>query len=140
MQGLFNWESTASDEGGDLQVVSPKFWIYWATAIPLTLATLIGWAIWWRIEIRRYPDDPEDNVPAPPGFVTQLMETLGWSAADIASTPEKRQRDTWVFGGRRRQSKLTLESSEIIDAEAAATRSPFTSPKSPLQPSDRPFP
>ena len=142
MQGLFNWESTASDgEGDDLDVVSPKFWIYWVTAIPLTLVTLIGWAIWWRYEIKRYPDDPEDHAPAPPGFVTQLMETLGWSAADIQPTPEKRQRDTWVFGGQRRQSKLGNESSEILDAEAAAAmRSPYTTPKSPHGPPHRPFP
>jgi len=88
--------------------------------------------------MKRYPDDPEDNPPTPPGFVAQIMETLGWSAAqaaeaDIASTQERRQRE-WVFGGRRRHSKLGIETSasDILDAEASALRGPITSPKTAL--------
>ena len=45
---LFQW--TASTDG---QVVSKRFWVYWAVTVPLTLATLLAWAVWTRRETRR---------------------------------------------------------------------------------------
>jgi hypothetical protein len=146
MQGLFNWEPSAAGDGdAPVKVVNSRFWIYWATALPLTAVTLIGWAIWWRIEMRRYPDEEGEKASAPPGFAAQIMETLGWQPADVVpAATEKRMRDNFVFGGRRRQSKLGVDGnpseSEIIQAEAGARQSPYVSPKSPGDAASRPLP
>ncbi|KAL3467673.1 hypothetical protein BJX64DRAFT_121334 [Aspergillus heterothallicus] len=51
-----NWEDTASD------TVSPRFWIYWVVAGPLTLLTLGGWALWWSFEKNRYDAQLEETV------------------------------------------------------------------------------
>ncbi|KAE8164566.1 hypothetical protein BDV40DRAFT_298367 [Aspergillus tamarii] len=48
---MFDWESGPSDGNS---TVSPQFWIYWATAVPLTAVTLGGWALWWNFEKHRY--------------------------------------------------------------------------------------
>jgi len=46
---MFNWQF---EPGGDGEgVVSHRFWMYWATAVPLTVVTLIGWASWWIWEM-----------------------------------------------------------------------------------------
>jgi len=37
---LFHWDTTP--------VVSSRFWIYWAVAVPLTLVTLLIWVFWTR--------------------------------------------------------------------------------------------
>jgi hypothetical protein len=145
MQGLFNWEpSGGGDSDEPLDVVSSRFWIYWATAVPLTILTLVGWAIWWRVEMRRYPDEEGEQKPAPPGFAKQIMETLGLQPADVTPAPRERKRDTFVFGGRRRAEKMGVDGnpteSEILQAEAGALRSPHVSPKSPLESTNRPFP
>ena len=34
------------------EVVSPKFWVYWLVAIPLTLFILCAWRGWWVTEDR----------------------------------------------------------------------------------------
>ncbi|KAG7108222.1 hypothetical protein HYQ44_012696 [Verticillium longisporum] len=58
---MFDWQASGEDasgrtnEGGgapvaardSLPVLSHLFWVYWATAIPLTLCVLIMWRIWW---------------------------------------------------------------------------------------------
>ena len=100
----------------------------------------------WRYEMKRYPDSDEDKpVDPPPGFVSQIMETLGWKASDVTQTQStKRKRDNFIFGGRRRQSKMGIDGNpspgEVTDAEAGAPESPFLSTKSPLHASNRPFP
>ncbi|QMW34944.1 hypothetical protein F9C07_2280560 [Aspergillus flavus] len=48
---MFDWKSAPSD---DSSAVSSQFWIYWATAVPLTAVTLGGWALWWNFEKHRY--------------------------------------------------------------------------------------
>ncbi|KAL2856817.1 hypothetical protein BJX68DRAFT_192049 [Aspergillus pseudodeflectus] len=53
---MFNWEEAASD------TVSPRFWIYWVVAAPLTLLTLGGWALWWSFEKHRYDQHLEETV------------------------------------------------------------------------------
>jgi hypothetical protein len=149
MQGLFNWLPSAAGSGETVDVVNKKFWIYWAISAPLTAATIVGWAIWWRYEMRRYPTDPSDNTAAAPaGFAAQIMETLGWTAGDVNPPPvAKRKLDNWVFGGRRRQSKLGIDGNPdvdpadlLMDTEAGAVRSPITSPKSPLRTSTQTSP
>ena len=46
---LFDWNQ--QDEG---EVLSKKFWIYWAVAVPLTALTVLGWAAWWYFELGRF--------------------------------------------------------------------------------------
>ncbi|KAB8256651.1 hypothetical protein BDV32DRAFT_153049 [Aspergillus pseudonomiae] len=48
---MFDWKSAPSDGS---RAVSSQFWIYWATAVPLTAITLGGWALWWNFEKHRY--------------------------------------------------------------------------------------
>ncbi|KJK60870.1 hypothetical protein P875_00042816 [Aspergillus parasiticus SU-1] len=48
---MFDWKSAPSDGSS---AVSSQFWIYWATAVPLTAVTLGGWALWWNFEKHRY--------------------------------------------------------------------------------------
>jgi len=33
--------------------VSPKLWVYWAVAIPLTIATVIAWYLWQNWSSRK---------------------------------------------------------------------------------------
>ncbi|KAF2101794.1 hypothetical protein NA57DRAFT_12920, partial [Rhizodiscina lignyota] len=42
---FFDWTHSGSGP-----VVNHKFWIYWATAIPLTIATVTIWWVWIRRE------------------------------------------------------------------------------------------
>lgn len=61
---IFQWPHSSDASGSDSgngngssnagDVVSTLFWVYWATAIPLTAITLIGWGIWWVFEMRRF--------------------------------------------------------------------------------------
>jgi hypothetical protein len=50
---MFDWQYSG-DGGAEAGVVSNRFWIYWAIAVPLTMITLLGWGFWWRIEMKRY--------------------------------------------------------------------------------------
>ncbi|KAF6823621.1 hypothetical protein CMUS01_10612 [Colletotrichum musicola] len=45
---LFNW----SPENGE-PIVSPRFWIFWAVAVPLTLVVLTVWLLWLKMHRRR---------------------------------------------------------------------------------------
>jgi hypothetical protein len=36
-------------EGQEGPVVSPRFWIYWAITIPVTLLVLAIWGVWIRV-------------------------------------------------------------------------------------------
>lgn len=95
--------------------------------------------------MKRYPDSEDDKLsPPPPGFVDQIKETLGWRTADIVRPEDKKKRDTFVFGGRRRQSKFGVDgnpsTSDLFDTEAGAMQGHFSSPKSPADTSQQPFP
>ncbi|KAL9114442.1 MAG: hypothetical protein Q9227_001523 [Pyrenula ochraceoflavens] len=46
---MFDWQHNA-----DPAVISSRFWIYWVITIPLTALTLVGWGVWWGIEIKRF--------------------------------------------------------------------------------------
>ncbi|CZR69349.1 uncharacterized protein PAC_19249 [Phialocephala subalpina] len=52
---MFTWSSsTSSPSSSSDPIVSPKFWIYWAVTIPLTLLTMLIWRIWWVWQERIY--------------------------------------------------------------------------------------
>lgn len=57
--GMFSWTAIGGDGsgGGNGSSVSPDLWIYWAVAVPLTIVTLVGWAVWWKFEEYRYDRD-----------------------------------------------------------------------------------
>ena len=48
---MFEWQDS---EASDTVNLSNKFWIYWATTIPLTAAVMVGWRLWWVHEDRAY--------------------------------------------------------------------------------------
>ncbi|KAB8360875.1 hypothetical protein FH972_024609 [Carpinus fangiana] len=46
---MFDWHLDASSAGtSSASYVSNRFWIYWVIVVPLTIATLLGWYIWYR--------------------------------------------------------------------------------------------
>lgn len=42
---MFDWNA---DDGSS--VLTPRFWIFWAIAAPLTLLIIIGWFVWFYQE------------------------------------------------------------------------------------------
>jgi hypothetical protein len=61
--GMFNWQDgTTVSNATQTSIVSSRFYIYWATAIPLTILTLCGWALWWRIEKRSFDIDLMESL------------------------------------------------------------------------------
>lgn len=67
---MFDWQATGEDAaGGELTarepgisttsrdpmpVLSSLFWVYWSTAIPLTLVVLCAWRAWWVAQDRYF--------------------------------------------------------------------------------------
>lgn len=58
---LFDWDKAAPNTTG---MVSDRFWIYWVVTIPLTSLTIILWAVWIRMQIRRKVKRAEDDKVA----------------------------------------------------------------------------
>ncbi|KAK8087681.1 hypothetical protein PG997_002642 [Apiospora hydei] len=52
---LFDWNA---DTGGTPSS-SPFQWIYWATTMPLTIAFMVGWWVWWKLEDRKWDEELE---------------------------------------------------------------------------------
>ncbi|KAK7941509.1 uncharacterized protein PG986_013896 [Apiospora aurea] len=52
---LFDWNA---DTGGTPSS-SPFQWIYWATTMPLTIAFMAGWWVWWKLEDRKWDEELE---------------------------------------------------------------------------------
>ncbi|KAI3323571.1 hypothetical protein HD806DRAFT_497218 [Xylariaceae sp. AK1471] len=48
---MFDWQASTGSPGESVVLV-PDFWIYWVISVPLTLAILAGWRVWWRFEKR----------------------------------------------------------------------------------------
>lgn len=46
--GMFEWGAGASQASKDTRVVSRRFWIFWAIALPLSSLTMLGWFLWYR--------------------------------------------------------------------------------------------
>ena len=42
---MFNWQAGLIDQA-DAHIVNPRFWIYWAVTIPLTVALIVIWRIY----------------------------------------------------------------------------------------------
>ncbi|KAI3558419.1 hypothetical protein CABS03_02421 [Colletotrichum abscissum] len=64
---FFNWQASSSsgDDGGAEPTVVPQFWIYWAVSLPLTIAIVIGWRVWWHFQKAYYETKfltPEEHV------------------------------------------------------------------------------
>jgi hypothetical protein len=67
---MFNWQQQNSTD--DVAVLSNKFWLYWAIAVPLTLCTMLGWCLWYlhaskqfRLELEKTRvDDQQDDKMA----------------------------------------------------------------------------
>lgn len=53
---MFRWKF------GQDSSVAKDFYIYWAVAIPLTILTLSGWALWWKFEEKRFERDVRKAV------------------------------------------------------------------------------
>ncbi|KAK1981474.1 hypothetical protein LZ30DRAFT_782007 [Colletotrichum cereale] len=47
---MFDWQGPSSTAGGIGRTVVPEFWIYWAVSVPLTLAIVVGWRVWWHFQ------------------------------------------------------------------------------------------
>ncbi len=45
---MFDWQSPES------QVVSHKFWIYWAISVPLAILLITLWLLWWKWQKNKY--------------------------------------------------------------------------------------
>ena len=64
---MFQWQASPSDSlsassSSSTVNLSNKFWIYWATTIPLTIAVVVGWRLWWVHEDRTYNAQLADEV------------------------------------------------------------------------------
>ncbi|KAK1463515.1 hypothetical protein CMEL01_13584 [Colletotrichum melonis] len=64
---FFNWQASSSsgDDGGAEPTVAPQFWIYWAVSLPLTIAIVIGWRVWWHFQKAYYETKfltPEEHI------------------------------------------------------------------------------
>lgn len=55
---MFEWQASSPSDAPSTTSssvsISNKFWIYWATTIPLTVAVVVGWRLWWVHEDRAY--------------------------------------------------------------------------------------
>lgn len=64
--------SSASNSSNSTQsVVSPKFWIYWAVTIPVTIVIVGVWFVWERNRERKYQ---EEDTELAKGVETMEME------------------------------------------------------------------
>ncbi|KAK2028983.1 hypothetical protein LX32DRAFT_682801 [Colletotrichum zoysiae] len=47
---MFDWQGSSSTAGDADRTVVPEFWVYWAVSVPLTLAVVAGWRVWWHFQ------------------------------------------------------------------------------------------
>lgn len=59
---MFQWQPNGGNGDHSSATVSDKIWIYPATAIPLTVVTVVGWGVWWWWELRKYDQAMNDHV------------------------------------------------------------------------------
>jgi hypothetical protein len=89
---MFDWQQ--NDSSGPGNVVSSRFWIYWAVTIPLTIFTFCGWATWWSFEKHRYDFDVSETLKSAdhldrPGWYKKLVRKNMDSDQDDASDEKK---------------------------------------------------
>jgi hypothetical protein len=67
---MFNWQASSPNDssintGSGEKVVATNFWIYWVVSVPVTLAVMVGWRIWWHYQksyyMRMYPHAKQDE-------------------------------------------------------------------------------
>ncbi|MCJ1478524.1 hypothetical protein MMC13_007204 [Lambiella insularis] len=55
---LFNWSAESSND-----VLAPRFWVYWALTLPLTIVVMALWWVWMTLRERRFEiEDLRDRV------------------------------------------------------------------------------
>ena len=54
---MFDW--SPSGKPGSDRIVSSKFWLFWAITVPLTLATLAGWLLWFKHANKKFDQEME---------------------------------------------------------------------------------
>lgn len=85
---IFNWNA-----GKGEAVLSGRFWVYWATTLPLTIAVMVFWYIWMQWRQRRdmaddrrarqssiFVNSPDEKNPVAkdhqyPGYVDGRLES-----------------------------------------------------------------
>ena len=94
---MFEWRTSPSDSpsspSSSSDTLSPSFWIYWATTIPLTVAVIIGWRLWWVHEDKAYSAQLAGEVDG------LIAKDDGPFHAEIPAMLGKR---LWSFGRRSR--------------------------------------
>lgn len=50
---LFDWNA----DTGDRPSSSPFQWIYWVITMPLTIALMVGWRVWWKVEDIKWDEE-----------------------------------------------------------------------------------
>lgn len=91
---MFDWQAP---EGGP--VLSPRFWVYWAVALPLTLTVFLAWLLWyqWHQKNDTFAENMRARVQRqgdqrPTGYRKSLLEKVrypGWRSQAKATDEEK---------------------------------------------------
>ncbi|KAK6863614.1 hypothetical protein PG995_000142 [Apiospora arundinis] len=50
---FFDWNA----DTGDRPSSSPFQWIYWVITMPLTIALMVGWRVWWKVEDIKWDEE-----------------------------------------------------------------------------------
>ncbi|KAI3551909.1 hypothetical protein CSPX01_00585 [Colletotrichum filicis] len=102
---FFNWQASSSsgDDGGAEPTVVPQFWIYWAVSLPLTIAIVIGWRVWWHFQKAYY----ETKFLTPEEHVVYEDRSRGKSRGKSRERSRERSRDR-THDPRRRRSRYQV--------------------------------
>jgi hypothetical protein len=74
---MFDWQAAAAaDNDGEKKTLSGSFWIFWATALPLTLLVLSLWWLWWCVSRFFYAEKFKDAGRVPRGL--GMGGLVGW--------------------------------------------------------------
>ena len=57
---MFNWQAASSRPSQSK--VSAYFWVYWLVTIPLTMAVMTGWVLWYKYANRRWQEETEIDL------------------------------------------------------------------------------
>ncbi len=140
---LFEFDSSAIR-------ISGMFWLYWSILIPLTLMTLVPWAIWvnrtkllsWRHGSNEDDDSHVVVEEKPNEGITAAQDLSTWRPdLDVASIYSGRSARASIAGSARlSQRSLAARSSRhssLLRSSTLPSRLPRTAP--PPQPPNEPF-
>ena len=68
--------------------VSPAFWVYWITSIPLTAGVLIAWRIWWKRQRASYESELERGAESHELLRPKHQSSLNFLASRYRSLHE----------------------------------------------------